>query len=139
MPLKTNKAVRLSEILLERKLITPENLEVALKEQAAPGKTYRRLGEIFISLGFVSEQEILKSLSEQLGFKYLTFSEFPKVLPDNPYPSVKFLKQYKLVPIGSEDNVLKIAMTDPLDKYAIEALRAFRAKTSRYSLAVKKI
>lgn len=138
MPLKTNKAVRLSEILLERKLITPENLEVALKEQAAPGKTYRRLGEIFISLGFVSEQEILKSLSEQLGFKYLTFSEFPKVLPDNPYPSVKFLKQYKLVPIGSEDNVLKIAMTDPLDKYAIEALRAFSGKNIEIFLSSEK-
>jgi len=138
MPLKTNKAVRLSEILLERKLITPENLEVALKEQTAPGKTYRRLGEILIGLGFVSEQDMLKALSEQLSLKYLTFSEFPKVLPDNSYPSVKFIKQYKLVPIGSEDNVLKVAMTDPLDKYAIEALHAFSGKNIEIFLSSEK-
>jgi general secretion pathway protein E len=138
MPLKTNKAVLIAEILLERKLITPENIEVALKEQSAPGKTYRRLGEILVSLGFVSEQDMLKALSEQLGLKCLTFSEFPKVLPDNSYPSIKFMKQYKLVPIGSEDNALKVAMSDPLDKYAIEALRTFSGKNIEIFLSSEK-
>jgi hypothetical protein len=59
------KPVRLAEILLERKLITPENLEVALKEQAALGDTHKRIGSILIDLGFVSEHDMLKALSEQ--------------------------------------------------------------------------
>jgi len=128
----TGKHIRLGEILLDRRLVTLEKLEVALEEQpvhdkgkAAAGKGYRRLGEVLAELGFVSEQDILKALSFQLGLKYLTFSEFPKVIPNNSYPTVKFMKQYKIVPIGITNNTLQIAVSDPLNKYILEALGVF--------------
>ena len=130
-PMSSDEAINkkppasLSDILLERKLITLENLEVALKEQTALGETHRRIEEILITLGFVSEHDVLKAISTQLGIKYLTFSEFPKVIPDGSYPTIKFMKQYRLVPIGLKDNVLKVAMSDPMDKYALDALRTF--------------
>lgn len=143
-PMSSEEAVnkkpftRLSDILLERKLITLENLEVALKEQTALGETHRRVGEILITLGFVSEHDVLKALSTQLGIKYLTFSEFPKVIPDGSYPTIKFMKQYRLVPIGLENNVLKVAMSDPLDKYALDALRTFSGKKLEIFLSSEK-
>jgi general secretion pathway protein E len=130
-----SKHILLGEILLDRKLITLEKLEVALKEQsiedsarAASGKEYRRLGRVLVDLGFVSEQDILKALSFQLGLKYLTFSEFPKVIPDNSYPTVKFLKQYKIVPIGIANNTLQIAVSDPLNKYILDVLSVFSGR-----------
>ena len=127
--LKINKQGLLGEILVNRKLITPEKLEIALKEQSAEDlsseKKHRRLGEILIGIGFISEPDLFHALSYQLGLKYLTFSEFPKIIPDYNYPTVKFMKQYRLVPIGVEDNTIKIAMTDPLDEYAINALSIF--------------
>lgn len=131
----TRKHIRLGEILLDRKLVTLEKLELALKEQSvhdkakdASGKGYRRLGEVLAELGFVSEEDILKALSFQLGLKYLTFSEFPKVIPDNSYPTVKFMKQYKIVPIGLTNNTLQVAVSDPLNKYILDSLNVFSGK-----------
>lgn len=127
----------LGEILLKWNLITEERLEIALKEQSA-SMPRRRLGEILVNLGFVSEQDILKALSFQLGVKYLSFSEFPKSIPENSYPTLKFMKEYKLVPVGSEDNVLRIAMVDPLDEYALNALRVFTDKSLEIYLSSEK-
>ena len=141
---KTRQHIRLGEILLDRKLITLEKLEVALKEQsddrgkADAGKGYRRLGEALVELGFVSEEDILKALSFQLGLKYLTFSEFPKVIPDNSYPTVKFMKQYKVVPIGIANNTLQIAVSDPLNKYILDALSVFSGRPVEIFLSSEK-
>jgi general secretion pathway protein E len=121
------KTTLLGQILIERGLITPDKLDVALKEQSALGKN-ERIGKILINLGFIREEDLLKTLSYQLGIQYLPFSEFPKVIPENSYPTVKFMKQYKVVPIGSDENVLKVAMFDPLDTFALEALRIFSGK-----------
>jgi len=128
----------LGEVLLDRKLITPEKLEIALKEQFTSGKNRRRLGETLVNLGFISEDDLLKALSHQFGLRYLRFSDFPKVIPDDSYPTVKFMKQYKLVPIGVEDNVLKIVMADPLDEYALDALHVFADKSLEIFLSSEK-
>ncbi len=123
-----SKKTPIGQILLEWKLITPDKLEVALKEQSDQDvKQY--VGKILIDLGFLSEHNLLRALSFQLGIKYLKFSDFPKVVPDDSYPSVKFMKQYKLVPIGIENNTLKVVMSDPLDNYVLDSLRVFSGKS----------
>jgi type IV pilus assembly protein PilB len=102
--LKINKTDIFGKVLLDLNLITPEKLEIALKEQSSlDKKNHRRLGEILINLGFISEDEMLRGLSAQLNLQHLKFSEFPKSIPEGPYPTVKFMKQYKFVPIGVED------------------------------------
>jgi type II secretion system protein E len=127
---KINKSGMLGSILLELKLITPEKLEIALKEQASLNKTGdRRLGDVLVGLGFISEDEMLGALSSQLGLEYLKFTEFPKTIPNIPYPTVKFMKQYKFVPIGAEDNVLKVAVSDPLNEYVVDTLQFFSKKS----------
>jgi len=122
--LKIKKTDLLGKILLN--VITTEKLEIALKEQSAVSKgSPRRLGEILVELGFLSEHDLLEALSSQFGLKYLTFSEFPKSIPNDSYPSVKFMKQYKFVPIGVEEGVLQIALADPFNEYVFEALEVF--------------
>lgn len=124
--IKIKKTDIFGKILLALNLITPEKLEIALKEQSSlDKKNYRNLGEILKSLGFISEDDMLRALSSQLNLKYLKFSEFPKSVPEGPYPTVKFMKQYRFVPIGMEEGVLKIAMTDPLNEYVMDALQNF--------------
>lgn len=126
---KIEKTGLLGKILLDLSLITAEKLEIALKEQAAIDKTApRRLGDVLVSLGFISEDDMLKALSSQFGMKYLKFTEFPKAVPPGNYPTVKFMKQYKFVPIGTEDRMLKIAMTDPLNEYVLDAMQTFTDK-----------
>jgi general secretion pathway protein E len=112
----------IGELLIDGGLINKSQLEIALKEQQ---NTRRRVGEILVSLGFISTNDILDALSSQLGVKYLKFQEFPKVIPPDSYPSVKFMKQYRLVPIGSDNGTLKVAMADPLDAYALAALKLY--------------
>lgn len=122
--LKTKKTDLLGKILLN--VITTEKLEIALKEQSAFSKgSPRRLGEILVELGFLAEEDLLEALSSQFGLQYLRFSEFPKSIPNDNYPSVKFMKQYKFVPIGKEEGVLKVALADPLNEYVFDALEVF--------------
>ena len=121
---KIKKTDLLGKILLN--VITTEKLEIALKEQSAVGKdSPRRLGEVLVELGFLSEHDLLEALSSQFGLKYLRFSEFPKSIPNDKYPSVKFMKQYKFVPIGIKEGVLQVALADPLNEYVFEALEVF--------------
>ena len=123
---KINKTGLFGGILLGLQLVTPEKLEIALKEQSSLDKAFhRRIGEILVSLGFLSEDDMLRALSKQFGLKYIKFSEFPKSIPDSSYPTVKFMKQYKFVPIGLEGDVLKVAVSDPLDEYMLDALLNF--------------
>ncbi|MBI4683146.1 MAG: type II secretion system ATPase GspE [Nitrospirae bacterium] len=136
---KINKSGLLGGILLDLKLITTEKLEIALKEQASLNKTgHRRLGDILVNLGFISEEDMLRALSSQLGLKSLSFSEFPKTVPSGHYPTVKFMKQYKFVPIGLEDGVLKIAVSDPLNEYVMDTLQFFSDKSLEIFLSSEK-
>jgi general secretion pathway protein E len=134
---KITKSNLLGQILLD--VITPEKLEIALKEQSARSKSNpRRLGQILLELGFISEDDLLNALSIQLGLKCLRFSEYPKSIPAGNYPTVKFMKQYKFVPLGEENGVLKIAISDPLDEYVLEALEVFSDVPTEFFLSSEK-
>ncbi len=135
---KIHKTGLLGSILLERQLVTPEKLEIALKEKSSSGKSSRHIGEILVNLGFISEDDMLNALSSQLGLNYLKFSEFPKTIPGGSYPTVKFMKQYRFVPIGMEDGVLKIATYNPLDEYVTDALQFFSDQSVELFLSSEK-
>ncbi|MGH1537498.1 MAG: ATPase, T2SS/T4P/T4SS family [Gammaproteobacteria bacterium] len=60
--------LRLGDILLAKGIITASQIEEGLKLQEATGK---KLGQVIVDRGWVSEQEILKALSEQLSVPYI--------------------------------------------------------------------
>ena len=136
---KIKKSGFLGSILIDLNLITPEKLEIALKEQSSLSKVgHRHLGDIMVSLGFISEDDMLRALSSQLELKFLKFSEFPKTIPGGRYPTVKFMKQYKFVPIGMENGVLKIVISDPLNEYVMDALQFFSDQSLEIFLSSEK-
>jgi hypothetical protein len=63
----------LGELLVERELISTDQLEHALAEQAQSG---RRLGEIMVSTGLVSRERLTQVLLEQCGLDLSTQSGF---------------------------------------------------------------
>jgi len=131
------KSDLLGQILLH--IITPEKLEIALREQAARSKSSpKRLGEILVELGFITEDDLLEALSKQFGIKYLRFPDFPKGIPDDTYPSVKFMKEYKFVPLGVEKGVMRIAVADPLNEYLYDALEVFADRPVEIYLSSEK-
>jgi general secretion pathway protein E len=116
----TKNKKRFGELLLEQELIDEEKLNIGLKEQA---NSKERIGETLVRLGILSEEDLMKALSNHFGLPYLPLSEYPKIFPENIELSVKFMKQYKVFPLGVYNNKMKVAMTDPLDSYALDTMR----------------
>ncbi|NLA12973.1 MAG: MSHA biogenesis protein MshE, partial [Tissierellia bacterium] len=71
------KSSRLGDILLSKKEITRVQLDKALAEQAESGK---RLGETLIGLGYISENTLLNTLSEQLGINIVNLDNYPIIV-----------------------------------------------------------
>ncbi len=112
------KKVRLGDVLIASGKIIPEQLEAGLVAQKGSGK---KLGEILIEKGFISEDDIAKALSDQLHIEMvdlLTISIPEEIL--NMVP-VSVLKKNKVFPFEFAENnmnVLRVAMADPMDIYA---------------------
>ncbi len=114
---------RIGELLVSKGLIDKNKLRIGLEEQE---KSREMLGKVLLTLGFLSETDILQMLGMQLGLPYLLRDEYPPTPPllDNR-PSLKFLKNYKVVPIELKDGVLKVATANPQDPFPVDALGVF--------------
>jgi general secretion pathway protein E len=110
----------LGQLLLEQHKITPEELEKALALQDGTGE---RLGRLLVNLGYVSEEEMFKALAQQLGLDYLPLAKFPTDPPLTIGIPTKFMEEYRLFPLKLSDGILSVAMANPLDLYAIDALK----------------
>ncbi len=112
--------MRLGEMLIERRLIEPEDLERALEIQHERGE---KLGKILVDLGFVATRDVLAALSEQLGVPLVAIEEPPPVTPETEGLSPRFLRQFRALPVGLRDSTLELAMADPLDFETIATVR----------------
>ena len=116
------KRTLLGALLMEEGLITPEQLEAALTEQRrnASGK---RIGEILVSMRFLTEPNLLRILSRQLDCPIVDLNREP------PDPTVldivpsEFALRHQLLPLRQNDETLVVAMADPLDINALDDLR----------------
>src|SRR5215813_9084490 len=95
-----------------------------LHEESADGN----LVPLLTRLGLVSEREMGDALSEVLGLPLLTAREFPDAPPANVQMSVRFLKQYPIVPIAENENVVTVVIADPADPYPLQALHLATGK-----------
>ena len=112
-------ALRIGDILIEKGIITPEQLKIAISEQQKSGEF---LGKVLIKLKFVSEKKMLQVLADQQG---ITFVELKEInISEKAVKSVtaKFVWHYKIMPISIENNVLTVAVADPFDMWPIDDL-----------------
>jgi general secretion pathway protein E len=105
--------MRLGEILLERKLITSEDLDRALELQKERGG--EKLGKILVDLGFIAMRDVLSALAEQLQVPLLVIDGPPAMSPETETLSPKFLRQFRCLPVALHDHTVTLAMADPLD------------------------
>src|SRR6201987_206387 len=104
--------MRLGEILIERRLITQEDLDRALELQRERGD---KLGRILVDLGFIATRDLLAALSEQLQVPLLAIEGPPAVSPEIETLSPKFLRQFRCLPVALHEHTVTLAMADPLD------------------------
>jgi type IV pilus assembly protein PilB len=111
---------RLPDMLLEQELVTREQLEECVEIQR---KTGRSLPKILVAKGYLGEEDLVITLSEQLGIPHIRLVHYsvPKeVLAEVPET---LARQYQMLPVSVTGDVLTLAMADPLNIMALDDLR----------------
>lgn len=111
---------RLGDFLVESKKLGSEQLNKVLIKQLGAGK---RIGELLIEDGTLNEEDIIDVLEQQLNIKrvYLDMEDIEQSVVQL-IPEI-ISKKYSLVAFGLEDNILKVAMSDPLNIFAIDDVK----------------
>jgi type IV pilus assembly protein PilB len=113
-------AVRIGELLLKEKRITPDQLQKALTYQKANGG---KLGHNLVRLGIVKDEEITAFLSRQYGVPSINLSQFeidPAVIKLIPADTAQ---KYEIIPLSRSGATLTIAMTDPTNVFAMDDIK----------------
>src|SRR5215207_11246644 len=113
-------AVRIGELLLKEKRITPAQLQDALNYQKTSGG---KLGFNLVKLGFVKDEEITSLLSKQYGVPSINLAQFdidPAVIKLIPAETAQ---KYQIVPLSRSGATLTIAMTDPTNVFAMDDIK----------------
>jgi type IV pilus assembly protein PilB len=112
--------VRIGELLLKEKRITPDQLQQALNHQKANGG---KLGFNLVHMGFVKDEEITALLSKQYGVPSINLTQFEidaaviKLIPADT------AQKYQIVPLSRAGATLTIAMTDPTNVFAMDDIK----------------
>src|ERR671918_573349 len=112
--------VRIGELLLKEKRITPAQLQEALNYQKTNGG---KLGANLVKLGFVKDDEITALLSKQYGVPSINLTQFeidPGIIKLIPSETAH---KYQIVPLSRAGATLTIAMTDPTNVFAMDDIK----------------
>ena len=109
--------IRLGEILVQQKLLSDEQLKASLDEQK---KTGRRLGRVFIELGFITEEQISKALARQLGADYIDLRQYNirrEVVAKLPETQAR---RFRAMVLEDRGSAWLVGMADPTDLNAYD-------------------
>src|SRR3990167_9260214 len=126
-----SKKSYIAEILLEHKLITEEQLNLALEQQK---KTDKKIGQILVELGFIKEDKLLELLSHQLNIPYIDLKHFTIDPPTVKLLPEFYARHYRAIILKKEDNKLLVGMVDPTNLLAREEIESVLNK--KINLAV---
>jgi len=110
--------MKIGDMLVNEKAITPEQLGRALEEQRQSGK---RLGEVILELGFLDEDLLVQALSNQMGVEVVhpLQMKIPEEVISLIEPSL--LRRHTMIPIRMESlSVVTVAMADPMNMDALD-------------------
>ncbi|MDO4772529.1 MAG: ATPase, T2SS/T4P/T4SS family [Bacillota bacterium] len=115
-----SKKKRLGDMLVETGLISNEQLMEALNKQKASNK---KLGRVLMDMGFVQERDLFEVLQMQYSIPYFDLNsstidpKVPKLI------SKKLAEHHMIIPVRFENNIIYLAMSDPLDVIAIDDVK----------------
>jgi len=111
---------RLGDLLVKEKIITPEQLEQAIKVQKEQNC---RLGSALVKLSFLTDEDVTNFLSRQYGVPAINLSYFeidPAVVKLIPFETAK---RYQILPLSRVGASLTIAMVDPTNVFAMDDIK----------------
>jgi len=110
-------AKQIGEILVEKKLVSPEELNRALVEHKKNGKS---LGSTLMEMGCITEERLIQSLAEQLNIPFTNLKDTfidPAIIKRVP---ARLVQHYRVMPIRWEKDVLTMALADPHHMWSLE-------------------
>ena len=113
-------AVRLGELLLRERRVTPTQLQEALTYQRSNGG---RLGASLVKLGILSDDDITGVMSRQYGVAAVDLRQITidaaliRLIP------AETAGKYNVIPVGRSGNTLTLAMTDPTNVFAMDDIK----------------
>lgn len=104
--------MRLGEMLATKGVISPTQLEKALEYQRKHGG---RIGEVLLLLNYIDEKTLASFLATQNNLELIDLDNL--IIPEKLIKQIPIdiIVKYEVIPIGIEDNMLKIATYDPTD------------------------
>jgi len=112
-------ALRLGDILVERGLLTPQQLAAAVEEQE---QSHQLLGQVLLRMDLIKEKDLLQTVADQQGISFLDLKDI--VIPKEAVEALpsKFAWHYKIMPIRYHNKCLTIALSNPFEMWLIEDL-----------------
>ena len=117
---KSHQKVRVGDLLVEKDIITQEQLMMVLDEQKRSG---RKFGRAVIDLGLVSEDKLLLELSSHFAMPYIDISRFQfdseitRRLPES------LARRYRAIILMEEEGQYFVGFVDPLDILAVDEVQ----------------
>ncbi len=125
----------LTDKMVEVGLITSEQLKKAREQLQDSGLN---LGEILISEGYITEDVFMAFMGKQSDLSYVDLKSYGdisddvlKLVPEN------FARKRGLIPVKKTDGTLTVAISDPMNIFAIDDLKAITGKNIEIVLAVR--
>ncbi len=111
--------IRLGDLLIAQKIISQEQLKIALEQQKKSG---RRLGRVLVEQGFTSDEQICEAISRQLNVPYvnLKFYNFNNDLVRR-LPEAQ-ARRFRAVLLEDKRSAYLVGMADPTDLFAFDEL-----------------
>jgi len=79
---------------------------------------------MLLKLGLVAEKDLARAFAEVLGLQQVDGDELPEVALFEESVSQRFLKDSRVLPLYLDQDRLHLAMADPTDRFAIDAMQA---------------
>jgi MSHA biogenesis protein MshE len=117
---RPRERLRLGDMLVAERVITPEQLTVSLADQKRTG---RRLGRILIEDGLTTQEAIARALAQQLRVPYIDLT------PDLVVPRVAkglteaHARRFRALPIDEAGSTIRVGMVDPSDYQAFDEIQ----------------
>ena len=115
------RRLRLGEVLVNEGLATEMEIQVALKQQKR--EKGKRLGEVLVEMGVVDAANVAQVLAARLGLPYIDLDQEnvdSSALKDVP---AELIREHQVYPIRADNNSVTIAIGDPLNTEATDAVQ----------------
>lgn len=123
--------VHLGKLLLDKKLISQEQLDYAITQQKLSGE---RLGQIFIDMKIIKEDDLLQLLAQQLEIPFVNLKDYPlhedvvTCLPEF------YARHYRSIVLKKTDEIYLVGMADPQDLIAYDEISRILKKPIEIAL-----